>query len=193
LRRVRRYPGFLPAVGRASKPAASSPVLSCTAWGFSCPRDHSRGGGLLPRLFTLTQILRPGRFVFCDTLRRPGLSPRSPACSTRHAAVWCPDFPRGSLPAAVRRHGVAIVYNFQESKRAATACTGGTEGIPQARRDPVRIPVIPAPIKAKTAAAIPSGRRAQRLWPACGQAPRGGTAPCGFPWRARPPRACRRP
>jgi len=40
---------------RTSKPAASSPVLSCTAWGFSCPLGYPRGGGLLPRLFTLTR------------------------------------------------------------------------------------------------------------------------------------------
>jgi len=29
------------------------PVLSCTAWGLSCPLAFARGGGLLPRLFTL--------------------------------------------------------------------------------------------------------------------------------------------
>jgi hypothetical protein len=38
---------------RESGQAARSSVLSCTTWGFSCPRDCSRGGGLLPRLFTL--------------------------------------------------------------------------------------------------------------------------------------------
>ncbi len=48
------------------------------------------------------------RFVFCDTFRRPRLSPRVPACFTRHVALWCSDFPlpcrtdRGSdhLPSA---------------------------------------------------------------------------------------------
>src|SRR4051812_36901330 len=29
------------------------PVLSCTAWGFSCRTDYSARGELLPRLFTL--------------------------------------------------------------------------------------------------------------------------------------------
>ena len=33
--------------------AAQLPVLSCTAWGFSCPGTCAPGGGLLPRRFTL--------------------------------------------------------------------------------------------------------------------------------------------
>lgn len=72
------------------------PVLSCTAWGLSCPGACAPGGGLLPRLFTLTRDLRRGRFVFCDTIHRAGLSPDASAHSTRHAALWCSDFP---LPA----------------------------------------------------------------------------------------------
>jgi len=39
-------------------------VLSCTAWGFSCPLAYARGGGLLPRLFTLAARLAPGWAVF---------------------------------------------------------------------------------------------------------------------------------
>jgi hypothetical protein len=31
------------------------PVMSCTAWGLSCPGTCAPGGGLLPRLFTLTR------------------------------------------------------------------------------------------------------------------------------------------
>lgn len=38
-------------------------------------------------------LRRGGRYVLCDTFRRPGLWPRPPAHSTRHAALWCPDFP----------------------------------------------------------------------------------------------------
>ncbi len=38
-------------------------------------------------------------FIFCDTFRRLKLSLRPPAYSTRHAALWCPDFP---LPTALR-------------------------------------------------------------------------------------------
>lgn len=35
------------------------PVLSCTAWGFSCPGPYEPGGELLPRLFTLTGSCLP--------------------------------------------------------------------------------------------------------------------------------------
>lgn len=93
------YPGAaLPkacARGRAGQ-AARLPVLSCTAWGLSCPGTCVPGGGLLLRLFTLTRDLRRGRFVFCDTFHRAGLASNASACSTRHAALWCSDFP---LPA----------------------------------------------------------------------------------------------
>ena len=34
--------------------ATHSPIWSCSEWGLACARDHSRAGGLLPRLFTLT-------------------------------------------------------------------------------------------------------------------------------------------
>src|SRR5579885_3235480 len=30
------------------------PIWSCSGWGLTCARDHSRAGGLLPHLFTLT-------------------------------------------------------------------------------------------------------------------------------------------
>src|ERR1051325_7837247 len=70
-------------------------VLSCTAWGFSCLANYSASGELLPRLFNLacTSLPKNRRCLFCDTLRQPQLTSESPACSTRHAAVWCSDFP----------------------------------------------------------------------------------------------------
>ncbi len=81
---------------RAGNP---TPVLSCTAWGFSCPLAYARGGGLLPRHFTISTIskLKQRLFVFCDTFRLASLTPCNPACSTRHAALWCPDFPLYSV------------------------------------------------------------------------------------------------
>src|SRR6476646_10797138 len=42
----------------------------------------------LPVLFSKTR-----RCVFCDTLRPRDFSTAAPAYSTRHAAVWCSDFP----------------------------------------------------------------------------------------------------
>src|SRR5512132_1933564 len=42
----------------------------------------------LPALFSKNR-----RYVFCDTFRQHPLSPTLPAYFTRHAAVWCSDFP----------------------------------------------------------------------------------------------------
>ena len=70
-------------------------VLSCTTWGFSCLVNYSASGELLPRLFNLacTSLPKNRRCLFCDTFRQPRLASELPACFTRHAAVWCSDFP----------------------------------------------------------------------------------------------------
>src|SRR5687767_7519989 len=41
-----------------------SPIWPCSRWGFPCPRDYSQGGGLLPRLFTLTANTQTTAAVF---------------------------------------------------------------------------------------------------------------------------------
>ena len=74
---------------RAGNPGP--PVLSCTAWGFSCPPACAGGGGLLPRLFTLTAGLSPGGGLFSVTLSvGPGFRP------------CLPRVLRGMLPCGVR-------------------------------------------------------------------------------------------
>ena len=85
---MRRYP-------RIKRAGCPSSVLSCTAWGFSCLANYSASGELLPRLFTLACTLLPKnrRCLFCDTLRHRSFSTATPARFTRHAAVWCSDFP----------------------------------------------------------------------------------------------------
>ena len=55
----------------------SLPIWSCSVWGLPCPLHYCGGGALLPHLFTLTSALRPERYVFCGTFRRPGLNPVS--------------------------------------------------------------------------------------------------------------------
>jgi hypothetical protein len=72
------------------------PVWPCTAWGLSCPGGCPPGGGLLPRLFTLTArpVRAPRGGMFSVTLSidrdfRPG----PPRLFPRHAALWCSDFP----------------------------------------------------------------------------------------------------
>src|ERR1700751_3043272 len=54
----------------------------------------------LPALKKRTVVLSKNRrCVFCDTFRRRNFSTATPASFTRHAAVWCSDFPPASLAA----------------------------------------------------------------------------------------------
>ena len=50
----------------------SLPIWSCSVWGLPCPYHYWDGGALLPHLFTLTPLR--GRYLFCGTLRPPGLN-----------------------------------------------------------------------------------------------------------------------
>src|SRR4029453_2705854 len=84
---VRRYP-------RISGPAAL-PLFCLAPHGvFRASRIASRAVSSclafspLPVLFSKNR-----RYVFCDTLRQRSLWRTLPAFSTRHAAVWCSDFP----------------------------------------------------------------------------------------------------
>ncbi len=67
------------------------PVLSCTTWGFSCPLACARGGGLLPRRFTLAARLAPGGGLFSVTLS-----------VDRGFRTGPPRVLRGMLPCGVR-------------------------------------------------------------------------------------------
>ncbi len=108
-----QYPEPVPLSRTLERAAPRSPIWPCTRWGFPCPPAHAGSGGLLPRLFTLTQLFlnppgrlraaqdseRAGRFIFCGTVRWLGLSAGPPACIpgktrvTRHRALRCSDFP----------------------------------------------------------------------------------------------------
>jgi hypothetical protein len=50
------------------------------------------------------------RCLFCDTLRRRNFSTATPAYFTRHAAVWCSDFPPANL--AIHQRSSAIASNL---------------------------------------------------------------------------------
>jgi hypothetical protein len=112
----------------SSRTGCPSSVLSCTAWGFSCLADLSASGELLPRLFTLacssgklaaplnSFLSKNRRFFLCDTFRRRNLSTAAPASSTRHAAVWCSDFPPANL--AIHRRSSAINAYFSTIRAA---------------------------------------------------------------------------
>src|ERR1043166_5461456 len=101
-------------------------VLSCTAWGFSCLANYSASGELLPRHFTLTCsnsfLSKNRRCVFCDTFRRRNLSIAAPAYFTRHAAVWCSDFPPANLAIHQRSSAIGCTLpRFQASRKLKIA------------------------------------------------------------------------
>src|SRR5436189_5600764 len=84
---MRRYP-------RISGPAALP--LFCLA-----PHGVFRASRIAPRAVSSYLAFSPlpalfsknRRYVFCDTFRQPRLWSGLPAYFTRHAAVWCSDFP----------------------------------------------------------------------------------------------------
>ena len=59
----------------------------------------------LPALFSKNR-----RYVFCDTFRQHNFSTAPPAYFTRHAAVWCSDFPPASLSAHQRSSAIDWDY-----------------------------------------------------------------------------------
>jgi hypothetical protein len=93
---------YYPGIKRTGRP---SPVVSCIARGLPCRFGYPKRGGLLPHPFTLTCALAGHRrFTLCCTfhpvaLRRPSL------VFTRHAALWCPDFPQAPLARILRPSG----------------------------------------------------------------------------------------
>jgi hypothetical protein len=56
----------------------------------------------LPALFSKNR-----RYLLCDTFRQRSLSRTPPAYSTRHAAVWCSDFPLANLATDQRPSAIA--------------------------------------------------------------------------------------
>lgn len=78
------------------------PIWPCSRWGLPCPLNYSRGGGLLPHLFTLTLINRAVCFLWSypspfDAQELPGslpcgartfLSNHHGACRDRHAPPY---------------------------------------------------------------------------------------------------------
>lgn len=88
-------PGGLDRAGLALPLARAGrlPIRSCTAWGLPCRAGHPARGALLPHRFTLaTHAGRPAPFGGLFSVALSCGSPR-PAVG-RHAALWCPDFPR---------------------------------------------------------------------------------------------------
>ena len=93
LRNGDQYPEGSPLARRSGRrPDPSCSVLHRMGF-FVPPRLRSGRWALTPPFHPYPPACARGRSVFCDTVRRSGLSRRPPARSTRHAAMWCPDFP----------------------------------------------------------------------------------------------------
>jgi len=65
------------------------------------------------------------RCVFCDTVRRRNFSTATPAFSTRHAAVWCSDFPLASL--ATHQRSSAIMFSLTHPAALESGTSGERE------------------------------------------------------------------
>ena len=88
---TRRSPSAF-ASGSGRQPGSSCSVLH--RMGFFVPPNLRPGRwALTPPFHPYPPACAGRRSVFCDTVRRPEFSSRPPARSTRHAALWCPDFP----------------------------------------------------------------------------------------------------
>jgi len=99
---TRRSPSAF-ASGSGRQPGSSCSVLH--RMGFFVPPGSRPGRwALTPPFHPCLQAFAGRRSVFCDTFRRPEFSLRPPARFTRHAALWCPDFPLSAcLPATGER------------------------------------------------------------------------------------------
>src|SRR3984893_13561628 len=101
---MRRYP-------RINRPAVLP--LFCLA-----PHGVFRASRITPRAVSSYLAFSPlpallsknRRCLFCDTFRQRPLARTPPAFSTRHAAVWCSDFPPANL--AIHQRSSAIGANL---------------------------------------------------------------------------------
>ena len=70
----------------------------------------------LPALFSKNR-----RSFFCDTFRRRNFSTATPACFTRHAAVWCSDFPPVSLTTHQRSSAIGDYFSIVQTEGKTSA------------------------------------------------------------------------
>ena len=77
----------------------------------------------LPALFSKNR-----RCVFCDTFRQRPLSRMLPAYFTRHAAVWCSDFPPASRKGLTSDH-LPSAPSLTHRPEKKTAANKGKSGL----------------------------------------------------------------
>ncbi len=90
-----KYPEAAPIRGRTGAGQATRLLFCLAPHGvFRAPAFARAGGELLPRLFTLTRpVTGPGGLFSVTLSVAAGLRRTAPACSTRHVALRCSDFP----------------------------------------------------------------------------------------------------
>ena len=96
--------------------AAQLPVLSCTAWGFSCPVACAPGGELLPRLFTLTGVAPGGLFSVTLSVTA-GFRPRPPRILHGMLPYGVRTFLQRVAPPAAIRHPKASVTRARNTSK----------------------------------------------------------------------------
>jgi hypothetical protein len=101
---------------------------------FPAPRITSRAVSSYLAFSPLPCLLSKNRrYLFCDTFRHRSFTTALPAYSTRHAAVWCSDFPptasdesgitRTPGPSAIICHR-ATIYHTRESGKVGISAGG---------------------------------------------------------------------
>jgi hypothetical protein len=122
---MRRYPRISPEIRGGFGPAVL-PLFCLAPHGvFPASRITPRAVSSYLAFSPLPALLSKNRrCLFCDTFRQRPLSRTPPASFTRHAAVWCSDFPPANL--AVHQRSSAISDNLTQSgKQESGKLTGG--------------------------------------------------------------------
>ena len=107
---MRRYPRINPDFGVYGR--AVLPLFCLAPHGvFPASRITPRAVSSYLAISPLPALLSKNRrCLFCDTLRHRNFATAAPASFTRHAAVWCSDFPLANL--AIHQRSSAIGMQF---------------------------------------------------------------------------------
>jgi hypothetical protein len=109
-----------------------------------------------------TSLPKNRRCLFCDTFRRRNLATAAPAYFTRHAAVWCSDFPPASLAAYQRSSAIGVILPHRHTKEKRVLSTGDVRSITTTGRSgrswAVGWPCVPAAAKSECIPVLPHGK-----------------------------------
>ena len=89
----------------------------------------------LPALFSKNR-----RYHFCDTFRQRSLSRTPPAYSTRHAAVWCSDFPLVGLTTHQRSSAINPSLAQSRTHETGNSTADHADDANEGKADPLSTP-----------------------------------------------------